>query len=102
MAAPARPHHRLIWKYTLVVVVLVTAAIVSVGVTESYFAYEDSKRAVTGVEADKASSAAVSIDQFIQDMLSDLDTVASRPVDPTERLQQFRGLLGAPEAAEHG
>ena len=92
MAAPARPHHRLIWKYTLVVVVLVTAAIVSVGVTEFYFAYEDSKRAVTRVEADKASSAAVSIDQFIEEMLSDLDTVAPSTVDPAQRLQQFRGL----------
>ena len=88
---PARPHHRLIWKYTLVVVVLVTAAIVSVGLTEFYFAYEDSKRAVTGVEADKASSAAVSIDQFIQDILRDLDDVAQPTSDET-RLQRFRGL----------
>jgi len=92
VAAPARPHHRLIWKYALVVVLLVTAAIVSVGVTEFYFAYEDSKRAVTGVEADKASSAALSIDQFIQEMLSDLDTVAASTIDPAQRLQQFRGL----------
>jgi two-component system, NtrC family, sensor kinase len=96
VAAPARPHHRLIWKYTLVVVVLVTAAIVSVGLSESYFAYEDSKRAVTGVEADKASSAAVSIGQFIEDILADLDSVAQPTVDATqlERVQQFRGLLG--------
>jgi signal transduction histidine kinase len=95
VAAPARPHQRLIWKYTLVVVLLVTAAIVSVGLGEFYFAYEDSKRAVTGVEADKASSAAVSIDQFIQDILADLDSVAQPTGDPTqpERIQQFRGLL---------
>ena len=93
MAAPAGPHHRLIWKYTLVVVVLVTAAIVSVGLTEFYFAYEDSKRAVTGVEADKASSAAVSIGQFVEDILRDLDTVAEPSDDPT-RQQQFTGLLG--------
>jgi signal transduction histidine kinase len=94
--APAGPHHRLIWKYTLVVVVLVTAAIVSVGLTEFYFAYEDSKRAVTGVEADKASSAAVSIGQFVDDILRDLDTVAEPSDDPTrqERVQQFNGLLG--------
>jgi len=92
VAAPARPRHRLIWKYTLVVVLLVTAAIVSVGVSEFYFAYEDSKRAVTLAEADKASSAAVSIEQFIQDMLNDLETVAEPTVDPTERLQLFRGL----------
>jgi len=96
VAAPARPHQRLIWKYTVVVVVLVTAAIVSVGLSESYFTYEDSKRAVTGAEADKASSAAVSIGQFIQDILGDLDSVVQPTVDPTqlERVQRFRGLLG--------
>ncbi|MDO8483356.1 MAG: ATP-binding protein [Candidatus Limnocylindrales bacterium] len=95
MAAPSRPHHRLIWKYTAVVVLLVAAAIVSVGVTELYFSYEDSKLAVTGVEADKASSAAVSIDQFIQEIVDDLDSVARSPVDPDplERIQDFRGLL---------
>jgi hypothetical protein len=76
-------------------VVLVTAAIVSVGVSEFYFAYEDSKRAVTGVEADKASSAAVSIDQFIGDILGDLESVAEPTDDPTqqERVQGFQRLL---------
>ena len=96
MEVPARLHHRLIWKYTAVVVTLVAAAIVSVGVTESYFTYQDSERAVTGAEADKASSAAVSIDQFIQEILVDLRSVAQATVDPEglERLQSFRGLLG--------
>ena len=96
MAGPGRPHRRLIWKYTSVVVVLVTAAIVSVGLSEFYFAYEDSERAVTEVEADKASSAAVSISQFIQEILVDLDSVAQATVDPThlERIQRFRGLRG--------
>ncbi|MEO8436845.1 MAG: sensor histidine kinase [Chloroflexota bacterium] len=96
MAGSARPHHRLIWKYTAVVVLLVTAAIVSVGLSESYFSYEDSKRAVTVAEADKASAAAVSIDQFIQDILGDLDGVAQPTVDPDllGRVQSFRGLLG--------
>ena len=46
MEAPARPHRRLIWKYTAVVVTLVVAAIVSVGLTELYFTYQDSKRAL--------------------------------------------------------
>jgi len=94
--AQARPHHRLIWKYTAVVVTLVAAAIVSVGLTESYFSYQDSRLAVTGAEADKASSAAVSIDQFIQEILADLESVAWPTVDPgrLDRLQSFRGLLG--------
>jgi len=95
VTAPPRLHHRLIWKYTAVVVLLVAAAIVSVGVTELYFSYEDSKLAVTGAEADKASSAAVSIDQFILEIVEDLDSVAGSPVhpDPLERLQDFRRLL---------
>jgi signal transduction histidine kinase len=95
VAAPPRFHHRLIWKYTAVVVLLVAAAIVSVGITELYFSYEDSKLAVTGVEADKASSAAVSIDQFIGEIVDDLDSVAGSPVDPDRsvRLQDFGGLL---------
>jgi signal transduction histidine kinase len=95
VTAPPRLHHRLIWKYTAVVVLLVAAAIVSVGVTELYFSYEDSKLAVTGVESDKASSAAVSIDQFIREIVDDLDGVAGSPVDPDRsvRLQEFGGLL---------
>jgi hypothetical protein len=42
VASPPRFHHRLIWKNTAVVVLLVAAAIVSVGITELYFSYEDS------------------------------------------------------------
>lgn len=97
MTAPPRLHHRLIWKYTTVVVMLVAAAIVSVGVTELYFSYEDSKLAVTGVEADKASSAAVSIDQFIREIVDDLDSVATSSVAPdrTVRLQEFGGSSSA-------
>ncbi len=63
-----------------VVSLLVAAAIVSVGISEFYFSYEDSKRAVTEVEADKASSAAISIDQFIRELLGDLDVRG--PADP--------------------
>ena len=65
MEAPGRPHRRLIWKYTAVVVTLVAAAIVSVGLTELYFTYQDSKRALTRVERDKASTAADVIEQQI-------------------------------------
>ena len=85
-----RPHHRLVWKYTAVVVVLVSAAILSVGVTEVLFSSEDAKTAVTELEADKASAAAVSIDVLMQDVLGDLDSVAGATVD---RLQAFRELL---------
>jgi two-component system, NtrC family, sensor kinase len=95
---PARPHRRLIWKYTAVVVTLVAAAIVSVGLTELYFSYQDSKRALTGVERDKASSAATFVEQLMQDILRQLEAVA-QPTDRngaaglTERNQDFIRLL---------
>ena len=47
MEAPVRPHRRLKWKYTGVVVALVAAAVVSLGLTELYFSYQDTKRALT-------------------------------------------------------
>ncbi len=79
-----------------VVGILVAAAILSVGISESWFSYEDSQRAVTEAEADKASSAAISIRQFIQELESDLDTVA-QPISGdqagTERERSFKNLF---------
>ena len=96
MATPARPHRRLVWKYVAVVGTLVAAAIVSVGISEFWFSYEDSKRAVTEAEADKASSAAISIRQFIQQLGDDLEGVA-QPMsgDPAgaDRQRSFRNLF---------
>jgi two-component system, NtrC family, sensor kinase len=96
--APARPHRRLIWKYAAVVVTLVAAAVVSVGLTELYFSYRDSEKAVTRVEQDKASSAARSIEQRMQELLRELDGVAQRTVGKgaagfIERKQDFHRLL---------
>lgn len=79
-----------------VVGLLVAAAIVSVGISEFYFSYEDSKRAVTEAEADKASSAAISIRQFIEELGGDLEVVA-QPIaaDPvgSERERSFKNLF---------
>ena len=79
-----------------VVGTLVAAAIVSVGISESWFSYEDSKRAVTEAEADKASSAAISIRQFIQQLGDDLEGVANPiPGDPAgaDRQRSFEDLF---------
>ena len=96
MATPARPHRRLVWRYVAVVGTLVAAAIVSVGISEFWFSYEDSKRAVTEAEVDKASSAAISIRQFLDELGGDLEGVASAiPGDTagTERERSFRNLF---------
>jgi signal transduction histidine kinase len=95
---PARPHRRLIWKYTTVVVALVAAAIVSVGLTELYFSYQDSKRALTRVEQDKANTAASLIEQTMQDVLRELEGLAQPTTGKgkaglTERNQDFHRLF---------
>ncbi len=99
MDASARPHRRLIWKYTVVVVALVAAAVLSVGLTELYFSYQDSRSALARVERDKASAAAASITQQMQDLVRQLATVAQPPVAKgrgglVERNRDFHRLLG--------
>ncbi|MBA2295968.1 MAG: HAMP domain-containing protein [Actinobacteria bacterium] len=99
MEAPVRPHRRLKWKYTAVVAALVAAAIASVGLTELYFTYQDSKRALTRVERDKAFTAATSIEQLMQEILLELETraqptKAKGAAGRVERSQDFHRLLG--------
>jgi two-component system, NtrC family, sensor kinase len=77
-------------------VTLVAAAIVSVGLTELYFSYQDSKRTITRAEREKASSAAVSIEQFIERTLEELDAVAT-PAHSSERRRDFEHLLDRDE-----
>ena len=96
--APVRPHRRLIWKYTAVVVTLVAAAVISVGLSELYFSYQDSKRALSHAERDKASVAAASIEQRMHDILLELDEVAMPTVEKgapglAERNQDYHRLL---------
>ncbi len=98
MDSPVRPQRRLIWKYTAVVVTLVAAATISVGLTELYFTSRDIKRAVTRVEQDKASSAAISIEQLTKGLLRELDSVAQPSVARgnrglQERNQDFQHVL---------
>jgi signal transduction histidine kinase len=77
-------------------VTLVAAAIVSVGLTELYFSYQDSKRTITRAEREKASSAAVSIEQFIERTLEELDAVATT-APASERRRDFEHLLDRDE-----
>ncbi len=102
MEAPVRPHRRLKWKYTGVVVALVAAAVLSLGLTELYFSYQDSKRALTRVERDKAFTAATSIEQLMQELVLELESVAqpttaSGAAGLDERQQDFNRLLGREE-----
>jgi two-component system, NtrC family, sensor kinase len=75
-----------------VVVALVAAAIVSVGLTGLYFSYQDSKREVSLIEREKASSAALSIKQQMEDILRELHAVA-QPAGIGARKEDFDRLL---------
>ena len=80
------------------VVALVAAAIVSVGLTELYFAYQDSKRALTQAEQDKAFTAASTIEQTMDDVLAEIQAVAQPtkkkgPAGFTERAHDFDSLF---------
>ena len=77
---------------------LVAAAVLSLGLTELYFSSRDIKREVTRVEQDKASSAALSIEQLIRGLLPELEgvaqpTVAKGAAGLRERNQDFHQLL---------
>jgi two-component system, NtrC family, sensor kinase len=98
LEAPARPHRRLVWKYTAIVVALVAAAMISVGLSELYFSSRDVKREVTRSEQDKASSASLSVEQLVDGLLRELDAVAQPTVAKgtaglEERNQDFHRLL---------
>jgi signal transduction histidine kinase len=94
IATPTRPRRRLIWRYAAVVVTLVATAIVSVGVSEFYFSYQDTQKQVTATEADKASAAAVSISQFVSDLLGSLQQGATASsLSSTDRYDAFERLL---------
>ena len=96
MTSPARPRRRLVWRYVAVVGLLVAAAVISVGVSEFYFSSLDSQRAVTAAEADKASSAAISMRQFFDEIVGDLDRV-NKPIpndaDGVARWASFSSLF---------
>ncbi len=77
----ARPRRRLIWKYVALVAALVAAALVTSGLTELYFSYQDNKDALTRIQSEKARSAAASIDQFLDPILIQIRGVARPPVD---------------------
>ena len=77
----ARPRRRLIRKYVALVVALVVAALLTSGLTELYFSYQDNKKVLTRIQSEKARSAAASIDQFLNPILLQITGVAHPPVE---------------------
>ena len=74
-----RPRRRLLRKYVALVAALVVAALLTSGLTELYFSYQDNKEALSRVQGEKASSAAASIDQFLDSILRQVRVVSPPP-----------------------
>ena len=74
-----RPRRRLLRKYVALVAALVVAALLTSGLTELYFSYQDNKKALSRIQSEKASSAAASIDQFLDSILRQVRVVSPPP-----------------------
>jgi signal transduction histidine kinase len=88
---------RLFRKYAVIFVGLVTGALVASGGIEAYFAYRDNKEALVGIEREKATNAAIVIEQYIGEIERDVGT-SLRPgqVTPSSldrRREDFLRLL---------
>jgi two-component system, NtrC family, sensor kinase len=65
---------RLLRKYVVIVVSLVTGAVVASGAVEAYFAFRDNEASLVQIQREKASAAAAAIEQFIGELESDIGT----------------------------
>ena len=75
----ARPRRRLIRKYVALVAALVAAALLTSGLTELYFSYEDNKEGLRRIQREKAETTKASIDQYLNEILDQIRVVSSPP-----------------------
>jgi signal transduction histidine kinase len=63
-----KPRGHLFRKYVVLFVTLVSGALVTSGLIEIYFSYQENKAALVGIQREKAFSAASKIEQFIREI----------------------------------
>ncbi len=66
--ALSKPRGRLFLKYVVLFVTLVSGALVTSGLVEIYFSYQENKTALARVQREKAQAAAAKIEQFIKEI----------------------------------
>jgi signal transduction histidine kinase/HAMP domain-containing protein len=59
---------RLFWKYVVLFVILVSGALVTSGLVEIYFSYQENKTALVRIQREKAEGAASKIEQYIKEI----------------------------------
>ena len=82
--APARRRGRLLWHYFLISFVLLAGGLVTSGLWEIYFRYQEIQENIASAQRDAASDAALRLDQFIQEIHRSL-VAATRSREVTAR-----------------
>jgi signal transduction histidine kinase len=86
-----RARGRLFRKYVVTIVVLVSGALLTSGIIELYFSYQENKAALIGVQREKAIGAASKIEAFIKEIEHQIGwTTQPQLVAPSAALDQRR------------
>ena len=103
-AALARQQQgQLFRKYVVIFVALVSGALLSSGLVELYFSYLENQAALVALQREKAATAAVTIEQFVKEVASGIESTvppmwAAEVVPPSQRLSDYRRLARQVEA----
>jgi signal transduction histidine kinase/HAMP domain-containing protein len=82
---------RLLWKYVVIIVLLVSGALVVSGAIEIYFSYQENKDALVTLQREKADAAASRIEAFLKEIERQIGwTTQPQLVPPSGALEQRR------------
>lgn len=97
---------RLFRKYALLISALVSGMLITSGLVETYFSYQETKKALIRTQHEKAVSAATVIDRFFKEIESQIGwtmhagVLTGKDAITQRRLDFFRLLREAPEITE--
>src|SRR5947199_2897078 len=97
LSVPPTRRGRLFRKYVVILAVLVSGALLTSGLVETYYAYEENQAAVIRLQRERAVAAASTIEQFLRETERQLGWVvlppAAGPVAPEQRRNDCERLL---------
>ncbi len=93
-------------KYAIPLVILSSGGVITSGLIDMYFSYQESKAALSRIQHEKALAAAIRIEQFVRELEHDLSWIAQTPWGPRgvapdqRRLDSLRLLRQVPAITE--
>ena len=103
---PPSRRGRLLWHYFLISFVLLAGGLITSGLWEMYFRYQEIREDIASAQRDKAADAAFRLDQFIQEIHRSLTAatrsraVSARGLSPDYSFELDRLLLTVPAITE--